>query len=229
MRSKTVMLALTIMSGYFLAACSTTAAPAKTPPVRAQYIRRGEGKPPLIFHSVRLTLLNQQDHSVWFVLPFWGDKPLPRNGLFPNTSLWTDKPFRGKLAQGEGGSAVEVTMYGGDGFNAFRLPAKGSLELDGYIVEASKDINEIVVLEAQALKVNSKTPLEKWLPYGTMCGQKVKVSDTALNIDWTNLDWDPEQSRSREDYPKETIKEVKAEGCRYWAVKFERQEGKKAP
>src|SRR5205823_4174573 len=95
MRSKTVMLALTIMSGLFLAVCSSAAAPAKTPPVRAQYIRRGEGKPPLIFHSVRLTLQNQQDHSVWFVLPYWGDKPPPKNGLFPSASPWTDKPFGG--------------------------------------------------------------------------------------------------------------------------------------
>ena len=47
----------------------------------------------MIIHSVRLTLVNQQDKPVWFVLPSWGDKPLPEKGVFPGNNK--DQPFGG--------------------------------------------------------------------------------------------------------------------------------------
>jgi hypothetical protein len=181
----------------------------------------------MIFHSVRLTLVNRQDEPVWLVLPYWGDKPLPEKGVFPANTK--DQPFGGKQFKGEGGLAVEVEMYGGDGFKAFRLPAKGRLELAGYEIDADTDISEIVVLEARELKVNGKTPLENWLPYRTTSGEKVKVAERALRIDWKNLDWDDKKLAGRDDYPKEKVEDVKAEGFRHWTVKFNKKDEKKAP
>lgn len=211
-----------LLSCWLLAGCLAQAADS---PVRADYLGSREGKPPLKFHSVRLTLVNPEDKPVWFVLPYWGDKPLPEKGVFSNKN-WKDQPFGGKQFDGEGGSVVEVLMYGGDGFKAFRVPAKGQLELDGYTIDASKDIEEIVVMEARELKVNGKTSLEKWLPYATTSGKEVKV---ALNIDWKNLDWDAKRLGSRDDYPKEKVERVQAEGFRRWTVKFQRKTEKKAP
>ena len=120
-------------------------------------------------------------------------------------------------------------MYGGDGFKTFRVPAKGQLELEDYTIDASRDIEEIVAIEARELKVNGKTPLEKWLPYGTTSGKKVKVGSQALNINWKNLDWDAKRLGSRDDYPKEKVEEVKAGGFRRWTVKFQQKGEKKAP
>jgi hypothetical protein len=180
------------------------------------------------FHSIRLTLVNQQDNPVWFVLPYWGDKALPEKGVFPNKD-WKDQAFGGRQFDGEGGSAIEVRMYGGDGFKAFRLPAQARVELDGYTIDASKDIDEIVVMEARELKVNGKTPLERWLPYGTTSAEKVKVARQALTIEFKNLDWDQKKHEKRDDYPKEKVEEVKAEGFRCSTVRFQQKDEKKVP
>ena len=166
------------------AAFAVNGARGADPPARADYLGSRDAKPPLRIHSIRLTLVNRQDRPVWFILPYWGDKPLAANGVFPNKDR-KEQPFGGERFAGEGGSAVEILMYGGAGFKAFRLPAKGQLELGGYHIDAEKDIREIVVMEARELKVNGKTPLEKWLPYATTSGEKVKLgnllrSSTAL-------------------------------------------------
>lgn len=211
-----------------MAATSAGGAQAADPPVRVDFLESRNGKPPLKLISVRLTLVNQQDKPVWFVLPYSGDKPLPEKGIFSSKN-WDRKPFGGKGFEGEGGSAVEVSMYGGDGFKAFRLPANGRLELDGYTIDAWKDIDGVWVMEARELKVNGKTPLEKWLPYATTSSEKVKVGSKQLNWDWKNLDWDAKKSASRDDYPKEQVEEVKAEEFRSWTVKFQKKAEKKAP
>ncbi len=190
-------------------------------PVQAEYLGSRDLKPPMKSYSIRLMLVNRQDKPIWFVLPSWGDKPLPENGVFNNSRY--DQPFGGEQFEGEGGSAIKVEMFGGDGFNAFHLPANGRLELDGYSIDGSKDIKEIIVLETKELKINGKTSLEQWLPYGTICSQNVKVSQNQLSSGWKNLDWNWEKNRERDDYPKEKVEEVKAETIRSWTVKFQRK------
>src|SRR5262245_29390567 len=106
--------------------------PAAEPPGRADFLASRGGKPPEQSHLVPLTLVNRRDRAVWLVLPYWGDKPLPKNGVFPNTDRMA-QPFGGRQFAGEGGSAVEVRMYGGNGFKALHLPPQGQLDLDGYI------------------------------------------------------------------------------------------------
>jgi len=95
MRRRNVMPLVELLSCCLLSACLADGARAADPPVRADYLGSREGKPPLKFHSVRLTLVNPQDKPVWFVLPYWGDKPLPEKGVFPNKN-WKDQPFGGK-------------------------------------------------------------------------------------------------------------------------------------
>ncbi|MEQ2010060.1 MAG: hypothetical protein ABMA26_25030 [Limisphaerales bacterium] len=172
--------------------------------------------------------MNQHDHPVWFVFPSWGEKPLPETGVFPVVN-WDYRPFEGRQFAGEGGAAVEISMYGGSGFKAFHLPAKGRLELDGYSIKAWKDIDSIIVLEARELKVNGKAHLEKWLPYNPTCGEKVKVGSQVLRVDWKNLDWDESKNRSRDDYPKEKVNQVKAEVIRSWPIRLQPIVEKKTP
>ncbi|HEY7215920.1 MAG TPA: hypothetical protein VIC28_14940, partial [Thermoanaerobaculia bacterium] len=88
---------------------------------------------------------------------------------------------------------------------------------------------EIVVIESRELKVNGKTPLEKWLPFGATNGEKVKVvGSTTVNGAWKSLDWDGKSLGSRENYPKEKVEEVKAEGFRSWTVRLQKKAEKKA-
>jgi hypothetical protein len=188
-------------------------------PVRVEYLSTRGGKPPMQFISVRLTLVNDRDKPAWFLLPYWGETPLPESGVFKNKNAPAET-FGGKRFDGEGGSAIEVMMYGDDGFKAFRLPARGRVELGGYDIEADKDIHDITILEADELKVNGTTLLEKWLPYATTSGEKVKVIGRTVGGDWKNLDWDEKKLAKRDDYPKDKVDEVKAEGIRRWPVKF---------
>jgi hypothetical protein len=153
---------------------------------------------------------------------------LPKTGVFPNKN-WDGQPFGGKRCDDEGGSAVEIRMYGGNGFKAFHVPVKGQLELDGYQIETLKDVKEVTVFEARQLKVNGKTPLDKWLPYKSTSSKKVKVASIALNTEWKNLDWDAENLRERDDYPKEKVEVVKAEGLRRWIIRLQQKEHKEAP
>jgi len=212
---------LTALVVMLVGGCHAGAPQAADPPVRADFLERREGKPPSKFHFVRLTLVNSQNKAVWFVLPYWGDRPLSQTGLFTNDKV--GQPFGGFAFAGEGGSAVRVQMYGGEGFKAFRLPAKGRLELDDYSIDASKYIDEIEVMETRELKVNGKTPLEKWLPYATTCDEKVMVRPLGILATWTDLDWDATKRGKRDDYPKEKVENVKAEGFRFWTVKFQQK------
>jgi hypothetical protein len=196
------------------------------PPVRAIYQSRGKGKPPVKWVLVRLTLTNRQDKPVWFILPRWGDQPLPKNGIFPNKD-GRDRPFSGARYDGKGGKTVRVSMsFGRNAFEAFRLPAGGRLVLDDYGIGAdNKYTDTIIVMTAHNLRVNGKTVLEKWLPYPVTSDAKVVVSDYS---DFKNLDWDPKRLGDRDDYPKEKVRNVKAEGIQRWPVHFPAKGGKKA-
>jgi hypothetical protein len=206
-----------MLACLLVAGASVGNARADDAPVRAEYLETNYGKPTLRSYLVRLTLVNAQDTPAWVVLPYNGEDKLPENGIFANKMA---QPFGGKQFVGEGGSVVEVQMHGGKGFKAFHLPAKARLELDGYGISAWQDVNQMDVLEARGFLVNGKTPLEKWLPYPTLCAAKAKISRQA-QIEWGNLDWDREKLRKRDDYPKEQITEIKAEGVRRWTIPLE--------
>ena len=69
--------------------------------------------------------------------------------------------------------------------------------LDNYEFNAVRrmDFKKIEALEARELKVNGKIPLEKWLPYETMCGDKEPVDPigSSLNLDWDKKRHSPER------------------------------------
>ena len=190
-------------------------------PVTAVLLRVSRREHDEVVHSIRLKLENVQDHPVWFLLPYWGDEPLAKDGVFKNDN-WPSPPFGGLQFEGKGGSAYCVNMYGGDGFKAFRLPAKGTVELEGYPLSThDKEITEIEVVEAKELKVNGKTALENWLPYHILSDRDVKISERTQRMDRKNLNWDAKTQRDRVDFPQEKVTEIKATGMRRLALKFE--------
>ena len=81
------------------------------------------------FHSVRLTLDNQQDHPVWYILPYFGARPIPANGVFSYknwrpTPGWGDQRFGGSIMEATDGWAVEVTIQNEDFVRAFHVPGE---------------------------------------------------------------------------------------------------------
>ena len=198
-------------------------------PVRVEHLgwtREKIGKT----HEFRVTLVNRHDRPVWFLLPHSLEEPLAKDGIFRNYPDATKQPFGGLRFDGKGGSIIQVEFFGRDGFDAFHLPPKGRVELEGWWAGTrgsikDSEIGKLVVLEAQELIVDERTPLEKWLPYGTMSGQSVEATRTG---DFKNLDWSEERGRPRDDYPKEKVKLVQARASREWEVKF-RPRGERAP
>jgi hypothetical protein len=188
-------------------------------PAQIEYIGCRNGLPSQKFYSVRLKLENHRDTPTWFVFPYWADEAPPPQGVFVNKD-WNGVPFEGKLIKGDGGSAIEVCMLGGMGFKAFHLPANGRLEIDGYCLDASRDIDEVAMIEAKELLVNKKKPLGNWLPYNTMCGDKVKISDGQSALNWKLLDWDRKRCASRDDYPKVAVVDITTSEYRRWVVKL---------
>jgi hypothetical protein len=218
---RTLIICLSIVAAFGLV--SARASNAADSPVHVEFKTARDGKPPMRFYSVKLTLTNSRDKPVWFLLPYWADEPLVESGMFKNKAAPADT-FGGKRMAGDGGAVVEIRKYGDDGFKAFRLPANARVELDGYDLEAWKDVHEMTICQADALKVNGTTPLEKWLPYGVLSADVVKVSGSAITADWKNLDWDAKKLKSRTDYPQENVEEIKAEGIRRWTVKWDSAE-----
>jgi hypothetical protein len=166
---------------------------------------------------LRFRLGNPYHKAVWLVVPFFADESLAKSGMFPNLK-WQGRPFGAKAYEGDGGAIVEVTSYGGDAFCAFHLPAHAVVELDRvWLYSTGEFADHLTILEAERLLVNGAVPLEKWLPYPTMSGIKVKaVADVPEK--WRSLDWIPGVG-DREDYRKEKVRYVKAEGFRRWLVK----------
>jgi len=222
MRRLEVSLLVGIMVSLLLASCQGVAGRAPEPPVRAVYLETRPWSKDGFAHDVRIILLNREDVPVWFIVPYRDESTFPP-GVFPGNGS-SDPPFHSDRHDGEGGSAIEVYMSGAlpnGGFAAYRLPAKGRLELariyDARDFAAWEDI-KVNILETRELMVNGKTPLEKWLPYGTTSGANVKLG---YFDDPKSLDWDPATLKNRIDYPSEKVTEVRAEGFRIWQVKLE--------
>jgi hypothetical protein len=185
-------------------------------PVTATLLGRRMGKPPLRFYHVRLDLVNRHDRPIWLVFPNYAEDALPASPVFSGEGS-SHPPFGGKGYDGAGGQVVEVDMYGDPGFRAFLLRPRGRVMFDLYSFSAWKDVDGIEAWEVAALKVNDDLPLERWLPYTTLSDFKVRVAE---NTDWTNLDWDREESRERTDYRHEPVRTVNAEVLQRWQIPF---------
>jgi hypothetical protein len=193
----------------------------RTPPVEAVLLSTRGGKPPLRFYDVRLTVENRRDRPVWVLLQYFADRPLPASGEFVDEGLHA-VPFEARQYAGAGGKAVEVTMHGGAGFRALRLPAGGRVVFERFEVKAWREVSRLEVWEASELRVNGRAPLERWLPYGTLCGKEVSVPASAMGR-WENLDWDAERCQGRQDYPKEKVGKVTATVITRWTVRLRKE------
>jgi hypothetical protein len=187
----------------------------KQEPVKAELLSTWKGKPPLKFYSIRLSLFNKEKVPVWFILPYFADRPLSARGVFMLDD-WRGAAFGGTRFKGQGGSAIEIVMHGLN-FRAFLLPAKGKLHLNGYTIKVSmEDVNELKIMEARKLNINGKIALEAWLPYSPLNGNNVIVDSMGFslpeNLDWGKFDRDP--------HIGERVKFVKAEGIKIWSVKL---------
>ncbi|MEN6367831.1 MAG: hypothetical protein ABFC88_13565 [Thermoguttaceae bacterium] len=205
---------------------------ADSPPVQVVLLESVPDQGGIKIHKLRLTLTNSEDHPIWYILPFCADRSIPANGVFSYkdwkpTPGWGDQRFGGERIKARDGWAVQLTIQNRDFVRAFHLPPKSRFVLDDFHIEGKASVlRKIEMLEAREVKVNGKTPLGKWLPYNSMCS-KEEPADLAESS--SNLDWDRKTNRPRDDYPKEKVQEVIADGVRHWSITVQRKQGRKAP
>ncbi|MEZ4383920.1 MAG: hypothetical protein R3A79_21490 [Nannocystaceae bacterium] len=192
-----------------LVSCAPSSKPAPEPaPVEATLLYVRKGKPPLRSYATHLTLVNRHDREVWLLFPYNGDEDLPPSRVF-TTENSPAIPFVSTAHDGPGGRVVGVRMLGTPGFRAFRLPARGRVVFENFAFPARSPVEEIPYWEVSALVVDDDAPLERWLPYETLSDPDVRLPED--NDEAINLDWDYEQSRRRDDYPNQPVRQVTAE------------------
>jgi hypothetical protein len=201
-------------AGSEMSGTQETATVAPRVPAKATFLGVKGGKPPLRFFRVALDLENPRDYPVWFLTRYYGDKPLAANGVF-KADGGPSQPFGGQGYDAGKGKVVAVHYLGNDPFIGLYVPANARIKYDEYTIEAWDDITGMELWEVSSLKVNGRTPLEKWLPYETTSDSKAIIP---AQTDWTNFDWDAVKLRSRTDYPKEEVKTVNASGVSKWTI-----------
>ena len=144
-------------------------------------------------------------------------KPI-RHGM---QAIFRDENFRDALTKKH---IVDVEFFGADGFIAFCLPPKSTIEIENYVLESWGDtlFSKIECWEVRKLMVNGKTPFNKWLPYEVICSPNAHLKLHSENSsDWQNLDWNSKTNASRTDYPKDIVTHIQASGIKKIQVKFE--------
>ncbi|MCP4440338.1 MAG: hypothetical protein GY810_15440 [Aureispira sp.] len=176
-----------------------------------------EDLPPVKGLYVKLMIRNNHKVPMWYLLPRSANKSL---GTSSKLRARTDRsqPFSSRLYKGtindqNEGQLIEVTMYGDNsrGFKAFYVPPMSSITFRNYEINDGEDVENMELWSATALWVNSKKPLEDWLPYEVLCDANVKIHCTkSTGCDWDNLDWDNSSDAIRKDYPKESVSFIQA-------------------
>ena len=191
-----------------------SSAVANEAPATITYRFTRELKPPLRAYGVNLVVENRHREPIWFLVRYWGNDPLPKKAEFESPSEPTP-PFGGEEYLHDGKRVVLIRHYGDAKFIAFQLPEAASIEFSAYVIEAWDRITEFEIWEVSELKVNGRTPLEKWLPYNTLSDNGAKIP---RGQDWNNLDWDYKQNQKRTDYRKEVVKSVTASLIQRWTI-----------
>lgn len=216
-------LALIVMLCLVVEAASASPPPSPAP-MSVTFHANRMGKPPLRFYDVTLSLRNDSSEVRWFVIRSSQSRPLPKHtGRFSTVGSFKI-PFGGKSFAGPRGTrAIQVTCFGAaHGFLAFRVAPKSRLTLAHYTLDSGADVSDVEVWTARAIRVNGKTLLERWLPYGTLSSKGARADGRAR---WTNLDWDPAKNLRRTDYPKEAVTHVEVEITGRWTVPMKPRPG----
>jgi hypothetical protein len=178
------------------------------PPVTARFLRVEKGQtplPPLVHLS--LELKNAAAEPRWILLSLSREMRLPKDGKFAADPEGGLPFFVLEAKSGDRGQAVMVGFLGEPRFSAFFLPAGAKVELDDFEFPSVEDLSEFDWLEARALDVDGKTPLEKWLPMPLLSTSGVKIGKDAS---WADVLRDSTSGEPRGDLPKDKVTSVRA-------------------
>lgn len=176
-----------------------------------------EDLPPVKGVYVKLMIRNNHKMPMWYLLPRAANQSLGTSSkLVAQTNRkqpFNSKLYKGTINEQNEGQLIEVTMYGDNskGFKAFYVPPMSSITFRNYEINEGELVENMELWSATELWVNSKKPLEDWLPYEVLSDANVKVHcNKNSGCDWDNLDWDDNADKARTDYPKETVSYIQA-------------------
>lgn len=165
-----------------------------------------------------LKITNPTNKPRWFIFRQDADRPLREDEIF-SSSAPNLLPFASyRLNSSESGGKGEITrvLYkGANSFIAFRLLPRATILLHKFHQFALGKYKEFEVWQASDILVNSKTPLEEWLPYNVMSTKEAVITD---KVDEVPLDLNHNRTRQRTDYPKEKIMHVWVQREHQWSM-----------
>ena len=187
--------------------------------ISAQFVEKRGMKPPMRCFYVRLSVTNTHTHATWFITRYWGDHPLATNAPFRAASPWkrgyeihnayNGDPFGGKgkfrSTRFIGASPTGEQQHS---FEAFLLPAGGTLRHDYFAVEAWSDIAHLEIWEASQLLVNGKTPLEDWLPYEVVSSAETHIAQKPTWETMRDGAFQWKEGKGSTDYPVEQVTSI---------------------
>jgi hypothetical protein len=150
--------------------------PAKIDIVKVRPLKRGS----LIYAS--LSIKNESDKAKWFVFRQEADVRFPLDGRFDASkkmNAFAKRIYYGYTEDKNVAQALEVEFHRNNyfncGFRAFHIPPNGTLQIAKYEVTAYNGEPRLELWVVDELLVNGETPLEKWLPFATLCPDSLIV------------------------------------------------------
>lgn len=202
-----------------LVAVVTTAAPAQeAAPIKIRFLRSAKGQPPLppLVH-LGIELENPSAEARWLLVSFSRELRLPKDGKFAADPEGALPLFVLEAKEGKGRAAM-IGFLGDPRFTAFYLPAGARVLLEDFELPSVEDLSEIDWLEAKSLRVNGKSPLEKWLPVPVESTHGTKIGKDAM---WIDALRDSGTGEPRADLPKDKVATISAEVIRAGRIAVE--------
>lgn len=189
-----------------------------TPPAVIKMTEITQGEPPYRDFHVDITLTNRRKTTTWFIIPFYGNEPMPKDEMFPSLNNKT-VPFQslkydGTSAGGKGFCTV-VAFMGTKRFYAVRAKPNATIRLRDLKIASKRIFSKLEIWESTDLLVNSNRKLENWLPYGTM---SESGADIPKGSNAQKLDYKDKETKIREDYPREVVKTIWVSPDDKWTI-----------
>lgn len=180
--------------------------------IEVKSVDRGQ----MYFCHASISLKNPLESPVWFLLPFYANDTLRRDGIFPALKWTFGTSLEPTAYDDDAGRAVLVHYYGDVPFYAILLPPHGILEFKDFVIESMNPPIYYDICEAESLKTDGGIPLERWFPYDIRSDVRSTISSGLHSDKWTSLDFEAE--REGKASPSAVVRGVTAKILRCWRM-----------
>ena len=151
----------------------------------------GPGGPAAHQWLIRLDVYNRRNVPVWYLIRWRSGRPLPSS---PNLTFGEPispmeiscRVYNGSQNRGWGRLVLlEIPCTGGP-FLAFRMPARGYLQMADFELYSPGPPEAFEAWEASSLSVNGTYSLEDWLPFDSSSGFRIRLPSGTPGSDFAS-------------------------------------------